>query len=281
MDFLKKHFEKILLGVVLLGLAVAVAFLPFVIANEKQRLEDMKTSVLHPKVEPLTNLDLSMAQAALKSVAMPVSLDLGPPNRLFNPMPWQKTADGHLVPQDKVGPSALTIVSITPLFMKLTLDSITPADPGGSPQYIIGIEKPAAYGARKIKTQDYCTTNPPTQNKTFEMLSVNGKPDDPQVIVKLKDTGETAAISTNKPFERIEGYMADLRYEPEKKHWENCRPNVRTSPPLAFNGEEYNVVAINPREVVLAAKSNGKKWTIAANPTNAAPVTAASASASP
>jgi hypothetical protein len=29
MDFLKKHYEKIILGVVLIGLAVAVAVLPF------------------------------------------------------------------------------------------------------------------------------------------------------------------------------------------------------------------------------------------------------------
>jgi hypothetical protein len=48
MDFLKKNYEKILLGVVLLGLAVAVGFLPFKIASEKQKLKDMSDSVLNP-----------------------------------------------------------------------------------------------------------------------------------------------------------------------------------------------------------------------------------------
>ena len=47
MDFLKKHYEKVLLGVVLLGLAVAVAFLPFKIASEKQKLEDMRNRLIH------------------------------------------------------------------------------------------------------------------------------------------------------------------------------------------------------------------------------------------
>ena len=61
MDFLKKHYEKVLLGVVLLGLAVAVAFLPFKIASEKQTLEDMRNQLIHPKVKPLTNLDLDPA----------------------------------------------------------------------------------------------------------------------------------------------------------------------------------------------------------------------------
>jgi len=31
---------------------------------------------------------------------------------------------------------------------------------------------------------------------------------------------------------------------------------------LFFNNEEYTIVAINQNEVVLSAKSNGKKWTI-------------------
>jgi len=35
MDFIKKHYEKILLGVVLLGLAVAVVALPFYITSQR------------------------------------------------------------------------------------------------------------------------------------------------------------------------------------------------------------------------------------------------------
>jgi hypothetical protein len=50
----------------------------------------------------------------------------------------------------------------------------------------------------------------------------------------------------------------DLRYAPESKTW-NAR---RVDAPLAFNGENYNIVAITENEVVLSAKSNQKKWTI-------------------
>jgi hypothetical protein len=52
--------------------------------------------------------------------------------------------------------------------------------------------------------------------------------------------------------------MADLHYAPENKHWTARRVGA----PLQFNGEDYNIVAINQNEVVLSAKSNGKKWTI-------------------
>ena len=74
MDFLKKHYEKVLLGVVLLGLAVAVAFLPFKIASEKQKLEDMRNQLIHPKVKELTNLNLTLPDTVLKRMAAPAAV---------------------------------------------------------------------------------------------------------------------------------------------------------------------------------------------------------------
>jgi len=267
MDFLKKNYEKVLLGVVLVGLAAAVACLPFLISNEKKKLEEAKAIVTNPHVTPLTNIDLTFADQALKRLATPASISFGPPNRLFNPMPWQKS--DHLIPIDKVGPTALEVTNIEPLYLTLTLDDVKVSETGA--KYIIGIERPGLTGTMKVKTQDYCTIDPPTKNKTFMMLEVKGKPEDPtQIVVQMNDTGEKAVL-TKAPgdpgkltYRRIEGYMADLRYDPEKKQWKNCRVNSRPMP--AFNGEEYNIVAINKDEVVLAAKSNGKKWTIKASP---------------
>jgi hypothetical protein len=190
-------------------------------------------------------------------------IDFGPPNRLFNPMPWQKAADGHLIPVAKVGPTALLVTNIRAMYLTLTLDSVS-TDPTGNPTYIIGLEKPAATGVGKNRSQHSCT--PTSKNKSFSMLEVKGKPDDPtELVVQMEDTKERAVITKTKPFERIEGYMADLRYDPEKKKWDNCREKARISPPLGFNGEEYNIVALNKDEIVLSAKSNGKKWTIKAN----------------
>ena len=261
MDFLKKHYEKILLGVVLIGLAVAVAFLPFVISGEQAKLKEMSDAVLTPRPKPLTNLDLTVPETALKRVATPAVIDFGAPNRLFNPMPWQKTADNKLILGAKAGPTALTVTNVAPLYLKLSLDRVeTIAD---APKYDIIIEKQAAATlAQRGKKQTYCKLN--DKNDTFQLVEIKGKPEDPsQLIVVLNDTGEKAVISKDKPFQRIDGYKADLRYELEKKSWPDCRVN---SKPLTFNGEEYNVVGINQNEVVLSAKSNGKKWTIKTNP---------------
>jgi len=257
MDFIKKHYEKVLLGVVLVSLAVAVVFLQFVVSSEQAKLTELTTSILHPKVKPLTNLDATILDSALKGVAAPAMIDLGPPNRLFNPMPWQKSVDGRLIPSEKVGPNAVTVTNIVPLYLRLTLDSVTASDSG--PKYVIGIEKQAAATAtQRTHKQSLCSLAPPTKNDTFTMVDVKGKPDDPaQIMVQLNDTSERAIITKDKPFTRIDGYMADLRYDPEKKSW----PDKRVGAVLPFNGEDYKIVAINGNEVVLSAP-NQKKWTI-------------------
>lgn len=266
MDFLKKHYEKILLGVVLIGLAGAVVAMLFVISSEQQRLQDMAQQVLHPNVKPLTNLDMTIAGQALKRAATPASVDLGPPNRLFNPMAWQKASDSRLIPRDKVGPGLLVVSNLQPLYLILSLDKVTTSPV--STNYIIGIERQAALTAgQRAKKQTLCTMDPPSKNDVFSMVEIKGRPDDPSaVIVQLKDSGEKVSIpgGTNEVYKRIDGYMADLRYPPENKSWLTRR--VNSQPPLSFNAEEYNIVAINQNEVVLAAKSNGKKWTVKGPP---------------
>ena len=263
MDFLRKHYEKVLLGVVLVGLAVAVAVLPFFISSEQQKLRDITSGVLNPKVTPLTNLDLSGPEQALKRIATPAVIDLGPPNRLFNPMPWQKAADGKLIAGNRVGPTSLVVSNITPLYLRLTLDKVDAGIPDSGPKYVIGIEKQAApTPGQRNKKQTYCTLNPPSKNETFTMVDVKGKPEDPaQVIVELRDTGEKGVITKEQPFQRVDGYTAELHYDPEKKTW----PPRRVGDHISFNGEDYNIVAINQNEVVLSAKVNGKKWTIKSN----------------
>ena len=264
MDFLKKHYEKVLLGVVLLGLAVAVAFLPFKIASEKQALEELRNTLIHPNVKPLTNLDLTTPDKVLKQTAAPSPIDFSPPNKLFNPMPWQKMADGRLIKADasNIGPNAVVITKLVPLYLKLTLDSVTVLDTG--PRYVIGIEKEAAPNVRdRTKAQKYCSVN--TKNETFTLREVKGAADNLTnivVVLELNDTKQRAEASRDQPFRRIDGYMVDLKYAPEGKTWRDRRVGAL----LPFNGEDYNIVAITENEVVLSAKSNQKKWTVRYNP---------------
>ena len=102
MDFLKKHYEKVLLGAVLLGLAGAVGFLFFKIASEKEELERKETELTKPRVTPLPELDLGAYQAVLQRLGASALLDLSVPHKLFNPIEEEVSckkvsADGMLL----------------------------------------------------------------------------------------------------------------------------------------------------------------------------------------
>ena len=58
-----------------------------------------------------------------------------------------------------------------------------------------------------------------------------------QLVVKLADTGETATLSKSQPFRRVDGYSADLKYDPEKNTSVNAA-GLRVGDHLAFAGDE-------------------------------------------
>jgi hypothetical protein len=267
MDFLKKHYEKIILGIVLVGLLGALGVLPFFISSEKEKLTALTTEVTNPRPKALTNLNVAPIEQALKRAAAPATIDFGPPNRLFNPMPWQKVSD-RIIPVDKIGPMRLAVTNIVALHLKLSLDSVRESESG--PKYVIGMEDEAAtLPSQRTKKQVVCTLNQSSKSEPFTIVEVKGKPEDPtQLVIEMKDTRERGIIAKDQPFKRVGGYMADMYYDLEKKPFTKRR--VNSQPPLSFSGEEYNIVAITQNEVVLAAKSNGKKWTIKAT-SNASP----------
>jgi len=263
MDFLKKHYEKILLGVVLIGLAVAVVFLMIKIPSEQQELDDKRKNLLPQKVVALSNLDLTLSEAALKRVVAPAVVDLGPPNKLFNPMKWQRAADQHLIRVDtgSIGPTAVQITKLTPLYLILNLSSVSTNDAGVA-RYRVTIEKQAASNVRERgRTEKYGGVG--DKNETFKFEAANGPVDNPtSVILTMNDTGEKATLTKDAPFKRVDGYLADLKYPPENKTWTGRRAGL---PPLILNGEDYKIIAINKDEVILSSPTE-KKYTIKYNP---------------
>ncbi len=261
MEILKKHYEKVLLGVVLLGLAAAVAFLPFKIASEKQKLGDLVNTLSNPNAKPLTNLDLAGPEQLLKQLAALPRVDFSAPNRLFNPMQWQKAADGRLLKVDSsnIGPNALSITNRKELCLIITLDDVTVTDSGG--RYRVGVKKEASDNPREwSKTQKYCKLG--DKNDTFALRDAKAAPDNPTNVVltlELNDTGDRIKVSKEQPFKRIDGYAVDIKYPPENKTFPPARREGAT---LSFNGEDYKIVAIRENEIVLLAKSNEKKWTV-------------------
>jgi hypothetical protein len=263
MDFIKKHYEKILLGAVLLGLVVLAVFLPFVIAEDQQHLHDLTEQVINPRPVPLPDLDLTNEDDAFSLLQSPYTLDFESTNKLFNPVEWQKKPDGTLIKASQLGPEACTVSNITPLYLVLTLDSVETNALGTPPRYVVYIERQAApMAALRRRTQRFVSTDDPKKD-LFTLLQVVGPPENPsELVLKLTDSGETATVSRDKPFRRVDAYSADLRYDPEKKFF----PARRVGSVISFNGEDYIIVAIEQDMVILSAQSNQKKTTLRYTP---------------
>ena len=262
MDFVKKHWEKILLGLVLVGLLVALGFLPLKVASERGELERRRVELTQFDPKPIEPVGLTEADTVLARARTPVQLDLSTSNRVVNPVLWQRSQSGAPIKVqtgNEVGAAAIKVESITPLYLKITLDSVLNLDSGA--RYAIGVEKQAAVKrSDRRKRQTYASVG--DKNKNFELRGVRGPADDPtEVMLTLTETGDQVVVGKTKPFQKIDGYMADMEYPPESRKWKDRRVGDR----ISCAGESYNIVAITEDEVVLSAPS-GKKTSLKFDP---------------
>jgi hypothetical protein len=259
MDFLKKNWEKVLLGVVLVGLAVAVAFLPLKISSERDELRQ-KREIYEKPAAPLPAPDLSVAAAGLKRTTVPVTLDLSSGHRLVNPVLWQKSVDGSRVIKvttgREVGPDAVVVVKTTPLYTTYTLDSVmTNAD--GSFRYVVGVERQAAEKPSDRPKKSMAVAKD-TKAVLFSLVGERDVAAGRELELEPVDMpDERIRLTKAAPVKRVDGYLADLKYPPENRSWTTRRKGDK----ITFGTETYNIVAITANEVVLSAPS-GKMSTV-------------------
>ena len=257
MEFLKKHYEKILLGLVLAGLVGALIFMPFYIASDNQAMNDVTESIINKSGTELTNLDLTAQTTVAARLHGNYNLDLETANRVFNPLEWQKAPDGSLIlASSHVGPQMIVVTNISPLYLILTLDSVTTNEVGA--RYAIGVEKQAEKLAAKRHHVPRFVSKGDKANETFALVDIKGAPENPdELVLKLVDTGDLVSVSKDKPYRRIDAYAADFRYDLEKKSFHGLRVGDKA----AFNGASYIVVGVSQDELILEDPSNHKKTT--------------------
>src|SRR5438876_1582092 len=122
MEFLKNNYEKVILSVVLLGLAVAAVLLLTWVGNEKRALEEIEQGIIQVPPKPLKPVDLSTNEMVLQRLVKASNLRLSGDHNLFNPVQWQRMPDGRLIPLRtgrEIGAGALSVIHITPLYLKI------------------------------------------------------------------------------------------------------------------------------------------------------------------
>lgn len=264
MSFIKKNYEKVLLGAVLLGLVGSLLAMPVIIQHDKDALNDIVTRLINAPPKPLPPLDMTNEDAALARVQAPYDLDFETTNRLFNPVKWQKRSDGgwiKIATGNEVGVGALKVASIKPLYSIIRLDRIEAANQFSGARYVISIEQQnAEQPAQRRPRQHYLSVG--DKDESLSLVSATGAANDPQLVLQVLSSGETVNLGQNKPYQEVDGYAADLLYPPEGRKWND----QRTGADLKFNRSEYKVVVIDPNEVVISAESNQKKTTLPYQP---------------
>ena len=244
MEFLKKHYEKILLSVVLLCLAVAAAWLPSKISQEKEELQ--KTIFNLPKPIELKPVDLTTNEMALKRLQNPPTVELSGEHNLFNPVTWKIKPDGTFLKIVKEGIAALAVTKIQPLYLEIAFDRATTTG------YYLTVTRLSSKKSRVyVKLND-------KKNELFSLKEVKGPAEDPEELILELANGETASVTKDKPYRSVEAYSADLRYPPDNKNFNNQTVNNI----FQVAGESYKIIAITENEVRVSAISTDKRTTI-------------------
>lgn len=269
MQFFKKHYEKVLLSIVLLGLAAAAAALPWQVSHERDQLEEIgRNLTIKVKPKPFKPLDdwLTTNKAVLARIESPLNLDLSGQHNLFNPVPWKKLPNGGLLPirtGSEIGPGAVKVTEIKELNLTVSFDAVLPgSNPGDPAKYQVTVRRETESSARP-NTRTTSTATP--RNDVFELLGVQGATNDPTaLVIKLKDQLEPVVVSKDKPFSTPIGFAADLVYPPGRNQtFHNRRVNDQIK--LEDDPETYKIVAITRNEVVLSADSNKRRTVIKYN----------------
>jgi hypothetical protein len=271
MQFIKKNYEKILLGIVLLGLVAVAVFLLMVVTNEKQKLADFTNGLIIKSPPALKAPDLGESEAALKRSGKPVAYVFSDnSHKLLNPVRWQKAPDRP--PFKNPSGSEIEKVEVTksvPLYLNITYAPESTSVSESGVRYTIGIEQQAAIRQRGRKPYLVAVGEKKEYGEkkdTFVLSSVQGPSNAPTALVlELSDSDKPITIAADKPYKRVDGYLVDLKYLPENKTFPNRRFGDPVFSKITIAGEEYNIVApITEHEVTLAGKT-GKKWTIKYN----------------
>ena len=148
------------------------------------------------------------------------------------------------------GAEALTIKTNYPQYTTISFDRS--AGSGGG--YFISSQQQSGR-----KTSEFIKLNEKNKTGLYILRAVDGPAEDPtSLTIELVATGEKVKISKTEPYQKIDGYLVDLRYEPEQKNFLKQKINDT----LTFSGETYKVVYITNNEVRVQSNQTSKQTTI-------------------
>ena len=247
LDFLKRHYEKIVLSVVIAALAAAAYMGPKLLELEQQKLPKIPDEP--GKAAGIQPVNLGPLEGLMQAMTNPPALTLNGDHHVFNPVVWKMNPDGTLTKFLKTGADALIVTKIYFQYERIGLDHASP--PGFHFYYQV------QSGPRKA---EFLTVGQKSKSGLFILRGIKGAPDNPsQLQLELPATGERVFITKEQPYEQVDGHTADLKYPPEA----NLQLQKK-KPGDTFNLDNvpYQVVSIADDSVTVQYQITTKQTTV-------------------
>lgn len=245
MEFLKSHYEKVVLSVVLLGVAAAALFLTLEVGRVQAGLDEQLQSISARRPKELQPLDLTNNLQVLGRLSQVPQLELDGPHNTFNPGTWDRAGDQLRRKAGRGWLDLLEISEIKPLNLIIQFAGV--AGLSDSPRYQFNVTR--EYESQISKRRPTITSlTPGTKNDLFILRDIKGAPSAPsELICELVEDSRLISVTPDQPYVETVGYAADLRYDGKDLK------EKRVDETLNLSGATYKIVAIGKEELVVSA----------------------------
>lgn len=286
MEFLKNHYEKLILGLTLLLMAAGAVVLVLEAGSVQEELDSYRKIIVESEGKPPAAEDGPARKKLLEKATRPLQTEFTQVHKVFNSDAWYVDTNGNLIAGAKVGVSQLVVHSITPQLLILEFLGI-----GGSverPSLTVNMTRqfgrnPAEQGKTRRSFALNATNTPANiANTSANMLDaprklvllareMTGPPENPEVKCELHEPGKDPlkfTLTKAQGFSSVVDHVAHIQYMVEANFvW----PKARKDTQLVFAGDTNIVVDITASNVVVRAVSNDKTTILPLGPAQAAP----------
>ena len=243
MQYLKKHYEKVILVVVLLAVAGSAFWLTNQVETVRTTLAEQLRQQIGGKQKELKPVDLAAATNAMSRLGAAQKLQLSGEHKTINPVAWLKNATGFVRAGDKG--HGLSIGKISPLNLSVIYTGVVGA--GDPYRYQFTVEK--AYEKQPAKRRPLTTSlTEGTKNDTFLLREVKA-PKEAASEVLIEMAGEKATLIKDKPYVKAMAYAVDFRSDTTGRDL----PTKRQEESVSNNGTSYKIISISEAEVIIEA----------------------------
>lgn len=271
MEFLKNHYEKMILSLVLIGLAGAAGWLALQSMSFRGTISAINEMAPVPKPPDEINRTNEFF-VALTNAKAPQEVDFDGAHKIFNPEKiLRRIGDTVLIPEGGIGPKNLEIQQIRPLRLRLRAESkLVVGKPRLYVHYLPEFEmgnyakrwgKSTATEGRTIRL-----TGPVARARrvTLVVNKIGGDLLKPETLAIEMDLvvgaglPEPVVLQGTNVWDKEFEFEVDMFYPPLERNYTGIRMNA----PLVFAGDTNTVIQITRDEVTLRATSNDKRITL-------------------